>query len=117
LGHPLVATTPGLVPLTIDDGSRFHAQLSGVSHPVEIAVWIDGRIAIRLTGSLLWTHFGISGPVTLNASRHWVRAKHEGRDASITINVYPGLLFDDIDRHLMTMGQARPRLAIETALA
>jgi len=117
LGHSLVATTPGLVPLTMNDASRVHAQLSGVSHPADVAVWIDERIGMRLTGSLLWTHFGISGPVALNASRHWGRAKQDGRGASISLNFYPSLAFEDIDRHLTSLARARPRLAIETALA
>ena len=56
-----------------------HARVSGVSQDVELAVWIDGAIAVRATGSMLWTHFGISGPVALNVSRHWLRARVEGR--------------------------------------
>jgi len=32
LGHTIVATTPGLVPLTLDDESRMHRELSGVAH-------------------------------------------------------------------------------------
>ena len=117
LGHSVVVTTPGLVPLTLDGASGFHAALSGVSHPAELAVWVDGRIAIRLTGSLLWTHFGISGPVALNASRHWLRAHGDGRSAAISVNFYPGLTFDDLDRHLTSAARARPRMAIETAIA
>jgi predicted Rossmann fold flavoprotein len=117
LGHSLVATTPGLVPLTISDDSRFHAQLSGVSHPAELAVWVDGRVAIRLTGSLLWTHFGISGPLALDASRHWLRARTEGRSAGMFLNAYPGWTFDDLDRHLTAVARTRPRTSIENALA
>jgi predicted Rossmann fold flavoprotein len=117
LGHSIVATTPGLVPLVLEDTSGFRAELSGVSHPAELAVWVDGRIAIRLAGSLLWTHFGISGPVALNASRHWLRARLDGRRAAISVNFYPGLTFDDLDRHLTSSVRARPRMAIETAVA
>jgi predicted Rossmann fold flavoprotein len=117
LGHSLVATTPGLVPLTISDDSRFHAQLSGVSHPAEIAVRVDGRVAIRLTGSLLWTHFGISGPLALDASRHWLRARTEGRMAEMLLNVYPRWTFDDFDRHLTAASRTRPRTSIGSALA
>ena len=82
-GHTIVPTTPALAPLLLDPADAMHARLSGVSHDVELAVWIDGAVAIRLTGSLLWTHFGISGPVALNASRHWLRAQLDrpaGRD-------------------------------------
>ena len=76
LGHTIVPTTPALVPLLLDDadGASIHRELSGVSHPVALHLWIDGRIAERQHGSLLWTHFGISGPVALNMSRHWLRA-------------------------------------------
>jgi hypothetical protein len=117
LGHSLVATTPGLVPLMMSANSHFHTQLSGVSHPAEIAVWVDGRITTRLTGSLLWTHFGISGPLALDASRHWLRAQTEGRSAAMVLNFYTGWTFDDLDRHLTTLGRARPRTSVEHALA
>jgi predicted Rossmann fold flavoprotein len=117
LGHSIVPTTPGLVPLTLDEGLRFHVELSGVSHPAELAVWIDGRIAVRLAGSLLWTHFGISGPVALDASRHWLRARETGRDTGISVNFYPGLTFDDLDRHLTSIARSHPRMGAETVLA
>ena len=81
LGHTIVPTTPGLAPLLLSveapDSPAFHTELSGVSHEVELTVWIDGAAATRLTGALLWTHFGVSGPVAMNASRHWARA-HAG---------------------------------------
>ena len=75
-----------------------HRTLSGVSHDVELCVWVDGRITTRLLGALLWTHFGISGPVALNASRHWLRAKLEGRDVKVTANLCPGETFESLER-------------------
>ena len=54
-----------------------HGTLSGVSQDVELAIWIEGRVAVRIAGALLWTHFGVSGPAALNASRHWLRARVE----------------------------------------
>jgi hypothetical protein len=117
LGHSIVPTTPGLVPLLIDDPLGFHRRLAGVSHDAELALWVNGAVAIRLRGSLLWTHFGISGPVALNASRHWVRAHGDERAATISVNFHPGSTFDDFDRHLTSAARARPRVAIETAIA
>src|SRR5262249_50898819 len=69
LGHTIVPTTPALVPLLLANDQP-HRQLQGVSQDVELTIWIDRRAAWRLRGSLLWTHFGISGPAVLNASRH-----------------------------------------------
>ena len=81
LGHTLVDQTPALAPLVLDAGTPFsvHTRLSGVSVDAEISVWIDGAVASRLQGSVLWTHFGLSGPAVLNVSRHWARARLEGR--------------------------------------
>src|SRR5207237_4483301 len=64
LGHSLVPTTPALAPLLVDP-SWFHADISGVAHDVELTIWVDGRVEERLRGAMLWTHFGISGPVAL----------------------------------------------------
>ncbi len=117
LGHTIVPPTPALAPLVLDPEYAMHRTLSGVSHDVELAVWIDGAIAIRLEGSLLWTHFGISGPVALNASRHWLRARLEGRSVSMTANVYPRCGLDTIDRGWRELARTRPKTSVHTALA
>ena len=101
LGHTSVPTTPGLAPLLLSleapDSPAFHTELSGVAHEVELTVWIDGAAATRLTGALLWTHFGVSGPAALNASRHWARAHLEGKAVAITASFCPGRHFAAVD--------------------
>src|SRR5215210_3778434 len=88
LGHSLVPTTPALAPLVL--ASRwFHAALSGVAHDVELTVWVDGRADERIRGSMLWTHFGISGPVALNASRVVLRAQLQQHAVRVTANFFP----------------------------
>jgi predicted Rossmann fold flavoprotein len=121
LGHTVVPTTPGLAPLLLsNEGSSsrtFHAEVSGVAHEVELTVWVDGARATRLSGPLLWTHFGISGPVAMNASRHWARADFEGKRVAITANFCPGRRFEDLDAHLTALVKERPRVSNHTALA
>jgi predicted Rossmann fold flavoprotein len=117
LGHSIVPTTPALAPLLLDPADGVHAAVSGVSHDVELAVWVDGAIAIRLTGALLWTHFGISGPVALNASRHWLRARLEGRPAALTVNLRPGRQFDEVDADWQRLAIAGPRVSVQATLA
>jgi predicted Rossmann fold flavoprotein len=117
LGHTIVPTTPALVPLVLAPDSSIHAELSGVSHDVELAVRVDGAVAMRLTGALLWTHFGVSGPVALNASRHWLRAQMDGRHVSLTANMCPGRDFEDVDREWQDAARARPRISVQAALA
>lgn len=93
-----------------------HRELSGVSHEAELAVWVEGRIQIRLRGSLLWTHFGVSGPLALNASRHWLRGERDGAPAALTVSFCPGSPMDAVDRHLQTAGASRPKSTVDAAL-
>lgn len=71
LGHHITPTVPALVALVLEERC-FHADLSGLSQDVEIQTLVEGRSVDRRTGSLLWTHFGISGPVVMDASRSGV---------------------------------------------
>ena len=117
LGHTIIPPTPALAPLLLDAtaAASVHRALSGVAHEAELSVWVDGRIAQRLTGSMLWTHFGISGPVALNASRHWLRAELEGRRATLTANLCPGETFDSLDRQWTRLAASRPKGSILSA--
>ena len=114
-GHGYVETTPALVPLVLDD-SR-HAQLSGVAHPAAVTVRSDGAASVCLTGAMLWTHFGISGPVILNASRHWLRSRLEGRDATVVLCVVPGETFVSVEEWLTAEQRHRPRALVRTVVA
>jgi hypothetical protein len=118
-GHTVVPTTPALAPLVMaSDGDRaIHRELSGVAEPVRLDVSVNGAVAARISGSLLWTHFGISGPAALDASRHWLRAKGGGRAVGITANLCPEERFDTLERAWVALARARPRLALQTAVA
>jgi hypothetical protein len=116
-GHTIVAATPALVPLLLAPDDRVHADVSGVAHDVELTIRVDGAVAIRLTGALLWTHFGISGPVVLNASRHWLRAQVEGRAAALTANVCAGRSFDAVDAEWQQLARSSPKSSVQTTLA
>jgi len=117
LGHTIVPTTPALSPLLLDASDAVHAGVSGVSHDAELTVWVDGAVGVRLTGSLLWTHFGISGPVALNASRHWLRAQIEGRPVRMTASFRPGERFDTVDADWQRLAIANPKSSVQTTLA
>ena len=121
LGHSITPTTPGLAPLLLaKDGhasSSFHQELSGVAHDAELTLWIDGSVAVRIRGALLWTHFGISGPAALDMSRHWLRATLDGRDVRLTASFCPDLSFEELDRRWTALAAERPKASVQTALA
>lgn len=115
LGHSIVPTTPALVPLVLS--GSFHAPLSGVAHEVELCVRDPGRRAWRRTGSLLWTHFGVSGPVVLDASRAYLRARLEGRAPVLEANLLPGRDLAWLERELVRLAGEAPRTSVARALA
>jgi predicted Rossmann fold flavoprotein len=119
LGHTIVPTTPALAPLILDPGTPYsiHARLSGVAVDGEIGVWIDGSLAERLRGALLWTHFGISGPLALNISRHWARAKAGGRGVRLSLNLYPSLDFEHVDASWIRAAAERPAATLRSTFA
>lgn len=114
LGHGCVETTPALAPLVLD-GDR-HVSLSGVSLRVRLIVRVSGRPDTKLEGQLLWTHFGASGPVVLNASRHWHRATLEGRSVEVRLSVCPDDTVESLDAWFGRMTLDRPRALVGTVL-
>jgi predicted Rossmann fold flavoprotein len=127
-GHRCVPTTPALAPLVLR--GHMHRALAGVAHPAAAALRVSGIQTIRLEGSLLWTHFGVSGPLALDLSRHWHRAQLDqtavpdgstqvAPPASIEVflSVLPGDTFESIERWLIDETQARPRAQLATVLS
>jgi predicted Rossmann fold flavoprotein len=70
-GHRIVATRPGLVPLTFD-AARWvdFAPLAGVALEVGVEAG-DGAARGRFVEDLLFTHRGLSGPAVLQISNFW----------------------------------------------
>ncbi len=115
LGHGVVATTPALVPLVLE--GSFHVPLSGVSLPVELTLQANGERPLRRSGSLLFTHFGVSGPVTLDISRDYLRARLEDRAPALRANLLPGRDFAALEREIVRLAADAPRSVAERALA
>jgi hypothetical protein len=115
LGHTLVSTTPGLEPLLLE--GDFHVALSGIAQPVQISVRVEGLKPVRLEGPMLWTHFGISGPAALDASRHWQRARLDGSAVTVTANLLPGHDFPALEAKLLQLARTQPRTHLSNTLS
>ncbi len=113
LGHTLAPRTPALAPLVLD--GSFHAGLAGVSHDVELT--IRGRRTIRQRGAMLWTHFGVSGPAALDASRFFHQARRDDGDVRVTASLAPGRDWSALEHDLLAMARKSPHTALKTVLA
>lgn len=115
LGHRIVPTTPGLVPLVLS--GAFHRALSGMSLAVELCIRAEGEKPRRIAGPMLWTHFGVSGPAALDASRHWHRARIERRAVGVTASFLPGLSFENAEARLIDAAGAQPKAHLHGVVA
>jgi len=115
LGHTVTMTVPALVPLVLR-ADMFHAQLAGISLPVELSTFVAGKVEDRHVGSLLWTHFGISGPVVMDASRHWTLARAHGQAVDLRCNFFPGQDFSQLEQWLLDTANARSRVSLVRVL-
>ena len=112
LGHGHVATTPALAPLL----ANADRSISGVSHAASMVLRRNRHPPLRLEGAMLWTHFGVSGPLALNVSRHWERAQLAGEEPSLLLNVMPGETFESAEAWFLAQQQLRPRAQVSTVI-
>ncbi|OHB21812.1 MAG: hypothetical protein A2939_01800 [Parcubacteria group bacterium RIFCSPLOWO2_01_FULL_48_18] len=77
LGHKVEKPTPTIVPLRTKE--TWVKKISGVSFAdAKITFFVDGMKKMSRTGNVLFTHFGISGPVILNSAGKVADLLHEG---------------------------------------
>ena len=111
LGHTVTETYPALVPLVLAP-QMFHGELAGIAQEVALSVFAGGKRIDQRTGSLLWTHFGISGPVVMDASRHWVIARETGQEPMLRCNLLAGKSFEHTEQWLVEAAASRPRASV-----
>jgi predicted Rossmann fold flavoprotein len=102
LGHTITPVFPALVPLVLEH-NHWLTKLSGTS--VECELILRG-VNHRERGSMLLTHFGLSGPVVLDMSRHWIASRGE-----LVANLLPDETFESIEKELLT---ANPHMTFAT---
>jgi len=111
LGHHVTVTVPALVPLILKD-TMFHKQLSGLSQEVELTTIVKSRKVDSRTGSLLWTHFGISGPVVMDVSRFWTLGHEQGETVEVYGNFLIGQTQEQAKSWFMVQAMDNPRRSL-----
>jgi predicted Rossmann fold flavoprotein len=95
---------PALVPLVVSRG-EFPTQLAGIATEARLSLLsASGKTLTSVEGSLLCTHFGISGPAALDISRHWILARAADKDAALRVNWLPGEDRETLDGKLLALG-------------
>ena len=127
VGHTVTALRPSLIPLV--ERGDLCAGMQGLSlRNVALTVFQGEREIYRDFGELLFTHFGLSGPLVLSASAHMRRLGEE--DYRLEIDLKPALdeqaldrrLLSDFEKHINSdfhnaLGDLLPRKMIDTVVA
>jgi hypothetical protein len=108
-GHSLIELSPALVPLNANDTAL--KALSGLTLPVRLTLFLDSKKAFEREGSLLFTHTGFSGPVVLDASRHWIRNAQVGK-IKLCANFLPKLKEEDLRKEINAMAHEFPKRTV-----
>lgn len=98
LGHTIRPCRPSLVPLESPDA--WCREMQGFSlRNVELSAYEDEKLIYKALGEMLFTHFGVSGPLVLSASAH-MRRFGECR-YRLSIDLKPGLDEKKLDARLL----------------
>ena len=99
VGHTIIPPKGSLVP--IEEQGDFCARMQGLSlRNVTLTIREDGKKIFSDFGELLFTHFGLSGPLVLSASAHMRRWGQKAYQA--VIDLKPALDEAALDRRLLT---------------
>ncbi|HPD66339.1 MAG TPA: NAD(P)/FAD-dependent oxidoreductase [Bacteroidia bacterium] len=99
-GHRIIFPLPSLVPLTTE--TSLAASMQGVSlKNIRASLFIENKKQADEFGEMLFTHFGLSGPVILTLSRLAVEALESKKDVIIYIDLKPALDDKVLDQRLL----------------
>ena len=110
-GHKVVACTPSLVPFVTED--TWCAKLQGLAlKNVNLVLYFDGKEIYQGFGEMLFTHFGVSGPLVLSASSYysaqlakWTKKNEKKKlsrpECRIELNLKPALTAEQLDKRLL----------------
>lgn len=100
LGHTVTPLSPALVPLkTKGDTAK---KLQGLSlRNVKVSLWCQDKKIDERFGEMLFTDFGVSGPIILSLSSTVVRLIENKREVSISIDLKPALDQKTVDQRLL----------------
>lgn len=99
LGHTIIPVKPALVPL--ETAEAWVCELQGLTLKNVRATAMSGNKTIAEEfGEMIFTHFGISGPIILTLSRKIAQLMEKGRDIKVTFNLKPAISPEQLDRRI-----------------
>ena len=106
LGHTVRDCIPALAPMEIEE--QWCSLLQGLSlRNVTLTMWCGKKKIWQGFGEMLFTHFGISGPLVLSASSYFGKCKDKS-DIMITVDLKPALTMEQLDKRILRDFEENP---------
>ncbi|WP_088032944.1 NAD(P)/FAD-dependent oxidoreductase [Evansella clarkii] len=120
-GHTITELYPTEVPITAKDKFIKEKLLQGLSlREVKLTV-LDpsSKKAIKThEGDMVFTHFGVSGPIALRCSQFVIKAKkeHNVKEVALSLDLFPHKSYEDVQEELDNLLHSQPKKAIKNAV-
>jgi predicted Rossmann fold flavoprotein len=112
LGHTVITPRPALVPVEVEES--FVKDWQGVSlKNVSCAVYAGQREADSRFGEMLFTHFGLSGPIILDLSKRVGELLSENKKVTLRIDFKPALAMQTVEARLLREFSGAPNKAVK----
>ena len=99
LGHTVKECVPALVPMEIQE--PWCSALQGLSlKNVMLTMYCGTKKIWQGFGEMLFTHFGVSGPLVLSASSYYAKCKDK-RQVTVTVDLKPALTAEQLDKRIL----------------
>lgn len=115
VGHSVVTPLPALVPLEIEED--WVSELQGLSlRNVRVYLVADEDKLADMFGEMLFTHYGVSGPIILSLSRQAAQLLHQGCFVELILDLKPALSLEQLDARLLRDFEKYQRKEIKNAM-
>ena len=116
LGHTVNQVYPALVPLEVKELDVVK-QVQGLSlRNVQASAMAQGKLLGRAFGEMLFTHFGLSGPIVLTLSQTVVESLKQGQQVRLHIDLKPALDHSTLDARLIRDFRSQGSKQVKTIL-
>lgn len=114
IGHSIVDPTPDVVPIEVAE--EWVKDLAGVTLSfMKISFYLEGKKQFSKTGKILFTHFGLSGPLILNSAKS-IKALLDQGVVTAKIDLYPDTLIGDLESRIIKVFDLNKNKMLKTVM-
>lgn len=115
LGHTVVLLRPSLVPLETEE--EWVKDVQGLSlRNVRATLLAGGEKVQEMFGEMMFTHFGVTGPIILSMSRRAAKCLDEGKFVELELNLKPALTPEKLDARIQRDFEQHIRKSLKNGL-